>query len=124
MASILNLKLKIWRQSSTNAKGTFQDIDAKDIPETASFLEMLDIVNQRLIDAGGDPIAFDHDCREGICGTCSMVINGIPHGPRRGDDDLPASHAEVQGRRHHLDRALPREGLPRHQGSGRGPQRL
>ncbi len=84
MASNLNLKLKIWRQPSTNAKGTFQDIDAKDIPETASFLEMLDIVNQRIMDGGDDPVAFDHDCREGICGSCSMVINGIPHGPRRG----------------------------------------
>jgi succinate dehydrogenase / fumarate reductase, iron-sulfur subunit len=84
MASTLNLKLKIWRQSSTNAKGTFQDVDARDIPETASFLEMLDIVNQRIMETGGDPVAFDHDCREGICGACSMVINGIPHGPRRG----------------------------------------
>jgi succinate dehydrogenase / fumarate reductase iron-sulfur subunit len=83
MARTLNLQLKIWRQSSTNAKGYFQDVAAKDIPETASFLEMLDIVNQGLIDAGGDPVAFDHDCREGICGTCSMVINGIPHGPER-----------------------------------------
>ena len=83
MARILNLKLKIWRQASANAKGYFQDISAKGIPETASFLEMLDIVNQELIAGGGDPVAFDHDCREGICGTCSMVINGIPHGPQR-----------------------------------------
>src|SRR5687767_6033590 len=83
MARTLNLQLKIWRQSSTNAKGYFQDIAAKEIPETASFLEMLDIVNQRLISEGGDPVAFDHDCREGICGACSMTINGIPHGPER-----------------------------------------
>ncbi len=84
MAHKLNLTLKIWRQSSTNAKGSFQDVKASDIPETASFLEMLDIVNQRIIDTGGDPVAFDHDCREGICGSCSLVINGVPHGPRRG----------------------------------------
>ena len=84
MARTLNLTLKIWRQSSTNAKGSFQDVKANDIPETASFLEMLDIVNQRIIDSGGDPVAFDHDCREGICGSCSLVINGVPHGPRRG----------------------------------------
>ncbi len=84
MARTLKLQLKIWRQSSPNAKGYFQDVEAKDIPETASFLEMLDIVNQRLIETGSDPVAFDHDCREGICGACSMVINGIPHGPQRG----------------------------------------
>ena len=83
MARTLNLKLKIWRQPGAESKGSFQDVAAPDIPETASFLEMLDIVNQRIIAAGGDPVAFDHDCREGICGSCSMVINGIPHGPRR-----------------------------------------
>jgi succinate dehydrogenase iron-sulfur subunit len=83
MARNLNLTLKIWRQNDAKAKGSFQSIDAKDIPESASFLEMLDIVNQRLIDGGGDPVAFDHDCREGICGMCSLVINGIPHGPER-----------------------------------------
>lgn len=83
MAHSLNLQLKVWRQTSANAKGHFQDIAAKDIPETASFLEMLDIVNQRLIKEGSDPVAFDHDCREGICGACSMVINGKPHGPEK-----------------------------------------
>ncbi len=83
MAAHLHLTLKIWRQSSANAKGQFQTVEAKDIPETASFLEMLDIVNQRVIDSGGDPVAFDHDCREGICGMCSLVINGVPHGPER-----------------------------------------
>ena len=81
--SLLNLKLKVWRQSSANAAGRFQDIDARDIPDHASFLEMMDIVNQRLIEKGEDPVAFDHDCREGICGMCSMVINGRPHGPEK-----------------------------------------
>lgn len=83
MAQNLNLKLKIWRQASPNAKGHFQEVDAHDIPETASFLEMLDIVNQRMIEGSADPVAFDHDCREGICGMCSLVINGTPHGPER-----------------------------------------
>jgi succinate dehydrogenase / fumarate reductase, iron-sulfur subunit len=83
MSRNLHLKLKVWRQANPKEKGGYQDIEAKDIPETASFLEMLDIVNQRIIASGGDPIAFDHDCREGICGMCSMVINGVPHGPER-----------------------------------------
>ena len=83
MAKTLNLKLKIWRQSGADATGTFQDVDAKNIPDSASFLEMLDIVNQRIIESGGDPVAFDHDCREGICGMCSLVINGRPHGPEK-----------------------------------------
>ena len=81
--SLLNLKLKVWRQNSANAAGRFQDIEATQIPDHASFLEMLDIVNQRLIGKGEDPVAFDHDCREGICGMCSMVINGRPHGSQK-----------------------------------------
>ena len=80
----INLKLKVWRQSSQNKEGHFEEYDAKDINVNASFLEMLDIVNERLIKEGKDPIAFDHDCREGICGSCAMVINGNPHGPQRG----------------------------------------
>ena len=80
--SLLNLHLKVWRQEGSNP-GSFQDIEARAIPDHASFLEMMDIVNQRLMQDRGDPIAFDHDCREGICGACSMTINGIPHGPER-----------------------------------------
>ena len=81
--ALLNLHLKVWRQDGSKP-GHFQDIEAREIPDHASFLEMMDIVNQRLIeDGGGDPIAFDHDCREGICGMCSMTINGIAHGPER-----------------------------------------
>ncbi len=79
----MNLTLKVWRQESPEAKGRIETYDAKEIPETASFLEMLDIVNEQIIESGGDPIAFDHDCREGICGMCSLVINGVPHGPER-----------------------------------------
>lgn len=80
----LNLTLKVWRQSGPNAKGRIEVYDAPDIPEEASFLEMLDIVNERLVDKETEPIHFDHDCREGICGACSLTINGIPHGMDRG----------------------------------------
>ncbi len=80
----MNLTLKVWRQSGPKAKGRIETYDAKDIPIEASFLEMLDIVNERLITSGGEPIHFDHDCREGICGMCSLTINGIPHGKERG----------------------------------------
>jgi succinate dehydrogenase / fumarate reductase iron-sulfur subunit len=79
----MKLTLKVWRQDSPNAKGRIESIESPEIPEEASFLEMLDIVNQRIIGSGGDPVAFDHDCREGICGMCSLVINGRPHGPEK-----------------------------------------
>ena len=77
----MNLHLKVWRQKSANGTGKLVDYEARNIPDHASFLEMLDIVNEELIGKGEEPIAFDHDCREGICGTCSLTINGIPHGP-------------------------------------------
>ncbi len=77
----MNLKLKIWRQKDRNSEGRLVDIAANSIPPEASFLEMLDIVNDELTRKGDEPVAFDHDCREGICGTCSLSINGIPHGP-------------------------------------------
>src|SRR6266702_1862830 len=80
----MNLRLKIWRQKNANAPGTFEIYEARDVLSDMSFLEMLDVVNEGLIAAGRDPIAFDSDCREGICGTCSLVINGIPHGGHRG----------------------------------------
>lgn len=77
----MNLKLKVWRQKDAKSEGKIVEIEARNIPEEASFLEMLDIVNEDLTIKGQEPIAFDHDCREGICGTCSLTINGIPHGP-------------------------------------------
>jgi succinate dehydrogenase / fumarate reductase iron-sulfur subunit len=80
----LKLKLKVWRQKNPKSDGHFEDYDADGISTDASFLEMLDVVNNRLILDGKDPIAFDHDCREGICGSCAMTINGNPHGPQKG----------------------------------------
>lgn len=80
----LKLKLKVWRQKNPQSDGHFEDYDAEGISTDASFLEMLDVVNNRLIKDGKDPIAFDHDCREGICGSCAMTINGNPHGPQKG----------------------------------------
>ncbi len=77
----MNLKLRVWRQKNQNSEGKFVEYDARDISPDMSFLEMLDIVNEELTERGEDPIAFDHDCREGICGTCSLMINGVAHGP-------------------------------------------
>ncbi len=78
----MNITLKVWRQKDAKAKGGFVTYAANQISDEMSFLEMLDVVNEGLIEKGQDPIAFDHDCREGICGTCGVVINGRPHGPR------------------------------------------
>ncbi|EOQ95935.1 succinate dehydrogenase and fumarate reductase iron-sulfur protein [Leptospira wolbachii serovar Codice str. CDC] len=80
----MKLHLKVWRQKDKNDKGRMVSYEANNISEHMSFLEMLDVVNDDLIKKGDDPIAFDHDCREGICGACSMVINGVPHGPEKG----------------------------------------
>jgi len=77
----MNLTLHVWRQKGSRDSGGFEVINAPDISADMSFLEMLDVVNERLQDAGKDPISFDHDCREGICGSCSMMINGQAHGP-------------------------------------------
>lgn len=79
----LDLTLHVWRQKSQAAPGRFVTYEAKGISTEMSFLEMLDVVNERLILEGGEPIAFDHDCREGICGMCGLVINGAAHGPRK-----------------------------------------
>ena len=80
----LNLTLKVWRQKNKNDKGKFETHELKNLDTHMSFLEMMDVLNEKLIVNNIEPIAFDHDCREGICGMCSMVINGRPHGPLRG----------------------------------------
>ena len=79
----MNLKLKIWRQANQDAKGKFEIHPINNVSPDMSFLEMMDVLNEQLIAQGIDPIAFDHDCREGICGMCSMFINGEAHGPDR-----------------------------------------
>jgi succinate dehydrogenase / fumarate reductase, iron-sulfur subunit len=77
----MNFKLRIWRQKNSESQGKFVDYTLNDVSSDSSFLEMLDLLNEKLISEGEEPIAFDHDCREGICGACSMYINGRPHGP-------------------------------------------
>jgi succinate dehydrogenase iron-sulfur subunit len=90
----MNFRLRVWRQPSARAEGKLVDYDAPDIPPQASLLEMLDIVNERLLLRGQDPIAFDSDCREGICGTCSLTVNGEAHGP-----DHPGAACELYMRK-------------------------
>ena len=80
----MDLSLKVWRQATAHAKGEFRTYKATNVSEESSFLEMLDQVNEELNAAGEDPIAFDHDCREGICGMCGLMVNGSPHGPQSG----------------------------------------
>jgi succinate dehydrogenase / fumarate reductase iron-sulfur subunit len=79
----MDLKLKIWRQKDHSTKGKMVDYSIKDVSEHMSFLEMLDVLNEELIETGAEPVSFDHDCREGICGMCSLHINGEAHGPDR-----------------------------------------
>lgn len=84
MSRAMNLVLNVWRQKGANAPGQFVRYEAKNVSDHMSFLEMLDVVNEELLAKGEDPIAFDHDCREGICGMCGVVIDGVPHGPNGG----------------------------------------
>ena len=83
MNQLTNLKLKVWRQAGPETKGHFESYTVDKVSDEASFLEMLDQLNERLISEGKEAIVFDHDCREGICGTCSLMINGRAHGPQR-----------------------------------------
>jgi len=85
MENTLNLTLKVWRQKDAKAKGGFETYKVNNISTDSSFLEMLDVLNEQLINEGKEPVTYDHDCREGICGMCSLYINGHPHGP---DDDI------------------------------------
>jgi len=85
MEKTINLKLKVWRQDGPKTKGRFETYEVKNISTDSSFLEMMDVLNEQLIQEGKEPVAFDHDCREGICGMCSMYINGHAHGP---DEDV------------------------------------
>ena len=84
MSGTMNITLKVWRQAGAKAKGALVEYKATDVSPDMSFLEMLDVVNEGLVARGEDAITFDSDCREGICGMCSLVINGVPHGPDRG----------------------------------------
>ena len=84
MRGTMNIALKVWRQAGPDVAGGLVDYQATDVSPDMSFLEMLDVVNERLIASGEVPVAFDHDCREGICGSCGMMINGVAHGPMKG----------------------------------------
>ncbi|HEY4271126.1 MAG TPA: succinate dehydrogenase/fumarate reductase iron-sulfur subunit [Candidatus Udaeobacter sp.] len=90
----MNFKLKIWRQANAKSRGKIVKYDVRDISPNTSFLEMLDILNENLIRGGGEPVAFDSDCREGICGTCSLTVNGEAHGP-----DHPGAVCELYMRK-------------------------
>lgn len=102
----MNLHLKIWRQRDGQTTGKFIDYYIEAISEDSSFLEMLDVLNERLVHQGEDPIAFDHDCREGICGSCSLTINGIPHGPERATTACQLHMRKFKDGRHHRHRTM------------------
>ena len=85
----MNLTLHVWRQASAQAEGKFETYPARDVSPDMSFLEMLDVVNEGLIANGQVPISFDHDCREGICGSCGVMINGVAHGPQKATATCP-----------------------------------
>src|ERR1700760_694794 len=117
----MNLTLRIWRQQSANASGSFHSYRVNDVTPDMSFLEMLDALNEDLINRGDPPVAFEHDCREGICGSRGFLINGVAHGGQRGTtvcpppkryNRMPTRNALLQGWRHHNARAVAGAGLP------------
>ena len=110
----LRITLTAWRQAGPDAAGGFETYDVPGVSPDMSFLEMLDTVNERLILDGKEPIAFDHDCREGICGSCGMMINGVPHGPERGTDAYGNRGVDREPDEHPGD-AAPRSGTVRRQ---------
>ncbi len=131
MSTKINLTLKVWRQKNGQSPGQFETYQADGIDIGMTFLDMLDVVNERLTKEGREPIAFDHDCREGICGTCGAVVNGRPHGPQRGTTlcQLPMRHFKngqtlivepwrAQGFPVHKDLSVDRSALDRIMASG------
>ena len=93
MEKSINIKVKVWRQAGPKVKGMFETYELNNISTDASFLEMIDILNEKLVQEHKEPIAFDHDCREGICGMCSLYINRHPHGPNQAITTYTLGHA-------------------------------
>ena len=120
----MRLTLKIWRQTGPMTSGRLVDYLADDVSPDMSFLEMLDVVNEGLLKKGEDAIAFDSDCREGICGMCSLVVNGIPHGPDRGTTVCQLHMRRFKEGETDYDRAVAGKGVPRRQGPGRRSWRV
>ena len=118
LGQIVNLTLRIWRQPGPAATGPLVEYDARDISPDMSFLEMLDVINERLMQRGEVPIAFDHDCREGICGSCSLMINGVAHGPMRGTATCQLHMRSFKDGDTIYRRAVAGAGLSRPQGPG------
>src|ERR1700704_5804405 len=102
MSETLNLTLKVWRQPTPAAAGEFKTYKVYEISTDMSFLEMLDVLNEDLVAKGEEPVAFDNDCREGICGTCGLMINGQAHGPQRGTTTRPPPLRTLRGGRGNL----------------------
>jgi succinate dehydrogenase / fumarate reductase, iron-sulfur subunit len=116
--------LKVWRQKNAESKGGFKTYHVENVSTGSSFLEMLDILNEELTKKGEDPIHFDHDCREGICGTCSLFINGRPHGPEEEITVCQLHMRTFPGWTDHYHRTLAGQSLPCHQGPGCRPEFL